>query len=196
MLRRAKGYRPRSAIACSIDLDRLRYTVPRTTADLQFNLKDNLDQYRSGLAGRAVDMSSNRSDDPLSAPTPSEGATSFEPIWRFEPSTASEAVWANDLLVETIYRHVYQQGYMKDMDDPKGLGDMINGMLLCKSRFWLIAKIRWEKSWFDELLGQLKSGASLVSSHLPFRTASSHLSSLPTGSFRGYLPKRQSVIRR
>jgi hypothetical protein len=103
-------------------------------------------------------MSSNRSDNRLSAPTSS--------VWRFEPSAASEAVWANDLLVETIYRHVYQQGYMKDLDDPEGLGDMINGMLLCKSRFWIIARIRWEKSWLNELLCHLKLGASLVSSRL------------------------------
>lgn len=111
-------------------------------------------------------LSPHGSNNRLSVSTSSDSTISFESIWRFEPSAASEAVWANDLLVETIYRHVYQQGYMKDMDDLEGLGDMINGMLLCKSRFWLIAKIRWEKSWFDELLANLKLGASLVSSRL------------------------------
>lgn len=100
-------------------------------------------------------------------------------VWRFEPSAASEAVWANDLLVEMIYRHVYQQSYIEDLED------MINGMLLCKSRFRTIARIRYEESYYQEILGHFNAGASLVSSQLPYRSAPMSLSSNPTGSLLG-----------
>jgi hypothetical protein len=169
----------------------LRYTIIRTIADSQ----DDLNRYQAISIGRVVDMSSNRSDNRLSAPTSSDSTKSLEMVWRFEPSAASEAVWANDLLVEMIYRHVYQQGYMEHLGNVQGLRDMINGMLLCKTRFWTIARIRYEESSYDDILDLFYAGASLVSSRLPYRTTRKLLSPKSTGSLRGHLPKCKGSTR-
>ncbi|KAG7532025.1 hypothetical protein FFLO_03900 [Filobasidium floriforme] len=89
----------------------------------------------------------------VSMSTPEQMST--PPVWRFEPSPASEAIWANDLLVETIYRHAWDT---RSLDKEPTI---INGMLLCKSRFWMIAKIRFEKCWYKELTDALQAGCSL-----------------------------------
>ena len=51
---------------------------------------------------------------------------------------------------------------------------VINGMLLCKSRFWMIAKIRYEKCWYKDLTDALQAGCSLVSPHLRSFSSSSN----------------------
>jgi hypothetical protein len=68
----------------------------------------------------------------MSAEEPIDITESSERVWRFEPSPGSRAVWENDMLVEMIYRYVHR------LEGPRAV---INGMILCKRRFWLMARI-------------------------------------------------------
>lgn len=90
----------------------------------------------------------------MSAEEPIDITESSERVWRFEPSPGSRAVWENDMLVEMIYRYVRRL---------EGSRAVINGMLLCKSRFWLMARILYRDCHFDGVVQSFVEGCSLVS---------------------------------
>jgi hypothetical protein len=79
---------------------------------------------------------------------------SSERVWRFEPSPGSRAVWENDMLVEMIYRYVRLL---------EGSRAVINGMVLCKSRFWLMARILWRNCHHDDVVRSFVEMCPLVS---------------------------------
>jgi hypothetical protein len=90
----------------------------------------------------------------MSAEEPIDITESSERIWRFEPSPGSRAVWENDVLVEMIYRYVHR------LDGSRAV---INGMILCKSRFWLMARILYRDCHFDGVVQSFVEECSLVS---------------------------------
>lgn len=83
------------------------------------------------------------------------------PVWRFEPSPASEAIWANDLLIQRIYECLIGE-YEEDVD-PVTRRDLINWMVLSKDRFVFFANLFWYGAAPEELLTAQKIGCSLVS---------------------------------
>lgn len=90
----------------------------------------------------------------MSAEEPIDITDSSERVWHFEPSPGIRAVWENDMLVEMIYRYVLR------LEGPRAV---INGMVLCKSRFWLMARILYRDCHFDGFVRSFVEESPLVS---------------------------------
>lgn len=83
------------------------------------------------------------------------------------------------MLVEMIYRYVHR------LDGSRAV---INGMVLCKSRFWLMARIRFRDCYFHDVVRSFEKKCSLVSlSTSGIRIVIESYSSAPQERFTGYL---------